>query len=91
LIFTTKHAGMEEDTAIKDHGNATAIATPPSDLRAALAAVAVKEPFLSPVCRHLSELITMGHRNSHAAVRLLEYIIASRPAEEADFWRDLFA
>jgi hypothetical protein len=80
---------MEEDAALEDHESAIVIATPPGDLRAALAAVAAKEPFLIPICRHLSELITMGRGNSHSAARLLEYIIESRPAEEADSWRNL--
>lgn len=59
------------------------------DPHAELAALAIKEPFLRPICHHLSEMITMGRRDSHSAARLMEYIVASRPAREAEFWRAL--
>jgi hypothetical protein len=80
---------MERDYVPSDYSNTTKATGLGRDFHADLAALAIKEPFLRPICRHLSELIAMGRGDSHSAVRLTEYIIASRPAEEADFWRGL--
>jgi hypothetical protein len=80
---------MERDYSPQEYLNTANATVLRRDPAVELAALAIKEPFLRPICHHLSELITMGRRDSHSATRLMEYIIASRPAHEAEFWRGL--
>jgi len=87
--YTTGRFGMEEAKSIQSHANSIVTTRRSRDLHVQLAALAIKEPFLRPVCDHLGKLITAGCGDSHSASRLLEYIVASLPAAEADFWRHL--
>lgn len=80
---------MGRDYPPQKHLNTTEATVLRRDPTVELAALAIKEPFLRPICHHLSEMIAMGRRDSHSAARLMEYIIASRPAHEAEFWRGL--
>ena len=82
---------MDHAQLAQENTNKTEPASLPGSMQEHLDALAVKEPFLRPICHHLAELVIMGRKDSHSAARLLDYIIASRPIEEADFWRGLIA
>lgn len=56
-----------------------------------LEVLAIKEPFLRPVCNRLRELIMQGQTESYTAQRLLEYVMRELPSAESEFWRALLA